>query len=759
MSLIERAGAKGRRERKNYFGRHDRLVIDGQSFCVDGKHKDTHFLRQVTDGLIVEDRCIEKTDQEINALEAANRFRHDEGFYSKTLSLLRVRHDNSDLTDLSEVALRTVAWKKEWCVRFLRKAGNTDAPWRPKHTLDDMEVFIEAEKDLMDRWYLDLYGERRAPGRKLKGQIRKAFDYPSASGLRKWLNLYLGADCRMEAFRPRYENCGNRNQLDPRAVPVITSVLQSHSQERNAKICDIFQDVEGELEKLNVGMPAGLKIRVSERAVRRRVHQIDPFIRVARRRGPDYALRMFTPVGKGLQVSGTFERIEIDDWEADLHTLVTRSNTWVRLPAKLKAKIPRVRCTLTVAIDCATRCIVGLNVTLNSPSTATAKSTLRSAMVDKTPLARWAGAKGDWDIFSRPGFVATDGGPAFRGGFEEAVRLCRTNRTLPDQDPRMRGTIEAFFRTLKRLCRYFAGQAFKDVVEKGDYPAEQMASLTYENFYRAVVRYIVDYYHHRKHRGLEGCTPYGTWLRLSEPGLPPPLSQQQIKVAFGFKEHGTIDKHGLQFLAFSYHSNQLGQLHRLVGNQKVEMTIDPDNLGSILVRIPRRHKGRIEGIPPDWDYLEVPCVEGIGNGVTLVQVLEAKEEVKAIARKQQEEGKALRLSAHQDLLAIAEEARKAAGLPSSELTQKQFSLLTLAIAQKQRAALTTIEYGPAGRAAADQRPGEVVAKARRTKVVREPTESDPRASSPPTPGPPSEPAANPPAKPFGGGMNLYGEDK
>ncbi|WAX93037.1 hypothetical protein N7E70_015145 [Aminobacter sp. NyZ550] len=54
-----------------------------------------------------------KTDKDINALLRSKRLRIDEGRYSKTLWILRVRHDSSDLSDLSEEELRTVAWKKE----------------------------------------------------------------------------------------------------------------------------------------------------------------------------------------------------------------------------------------------------------------------------------------------------------------------------------------------------------------------------------------------------------------------------------------------------------------------------------------------------------------------------------------------------------------------------------------------------------------------------------------------------------------------
>ena len=371
------------RERRHLFGRHDRIVIDGQSFRVDRKVKDTHVLQPVSGDLIAEDYYVTRTDTEINSLMRSKRIRIDEAYYSKTLSILRVRHDSSDLGDLSEEQLRTVAWKTEWCVRFLREASNVDGRWRPRREMNDFAEFVAMTRDPMDRWYLDRFGDRRRPGRRLPGEVQKPFDYPSPATLRKWLGLYLGANCRMECFRPKHSNSGNRNQIDPRAVPVIAKAVEQFCSVLRPKIADICENVELVLDGMNAKLPADQWISVSDNAIRRRIHAIDPFIADVGRHGPDYAFRKYAPIGKGLQITVPFARIEMDDWEADLHQLVERSSVWRTLSPEQRKKVPRVRCTFTMGIDCATRCVAGFNVTLNSPSTATAKSALRSVMVDK----------------------------------------------------------------------------------------------------------------------------------------------------------------------------------------------------------------------------------------------------------------------------------------------------------------------------------------------------------------------------------------
>lgn len=159
------------------FDRHDRIMIDNVSYRSESKEKNTHFLQAIVDGFI-DDFLTVKTDQDISLLMKSGRLRVDAGWFSKTLHLLRVRHDNSNLRDLSEDDLRTVAWKKEWCVRFLSAAGAKDKPWRPKMTPTDIRQFIDNIKSEMDSWYLNEFGMRRKPGRQRKGRSGKNSTIP-----------------------------------------------------------------------------------------------------------------------------------------------------------------------------------------------------------------------------------------------------------------------------------------------------------------------------------------------------------------------------------------------------------------------------------------------------------------------------------------------------------------------------------------------------------------------------------------------------
>lgn len=740
-------------ERSNRFGSHDRLTMDGQTYRVVRKERDYFLLQLVTDNLL-QDYYVTKSDAEINSLVRNGRLTYERDYYSKTLGLLRQRNDNSDLSDLSEEELRTVAWKTEWCVRFHRRRIDTAAAWRPTQTPPDLERFINAEKDLLDRWYLDLYGVRRRPGRRIKGQVQKEFDYPSATTLRGWLKLFRRCGERMEAFRPGYDRCGNRNQIDPRAIPIVDECVPRYATNSRPLMRDIYEDVEVALDDLNATLPEKKKVYVSATAVRRRINKIAPFLVDAGRLSLDRAIRKYTPVGLGLSVRMPMERVEIDDWEFDLHSLAAKTDAWRKMSKKQKDAVPRIRGTSTIAIDVATRCIVGFNLTSLPPSAQSSKGALRSIMIDKSAMARFAGCKSDWPMYGRPGTIATDGGPAFQGDFRDALRLSATNRILPDMDPRLRGTVETFFRLFKRVCRYFAGQTFANVVVKDDYPSEKMASLTFEQTYQNAVRFIVDHYHHRGHRGLEGRTPYGEWARLSKKyALALPPTPRQLCLAFGYKDRRVIDKHGIQCLGLSYNSDALAFLRARLGQREVDFFVDPHDLGAILVVVPpalrntSELKAQMEG-----DCLLVRSVGGIGSGISLEHHLWARKEVRKFAKDEEAAGRPFRLGAHRDLITAGERARQEAGIDTFGLSQKQFSFLSAALRQKTRAAFWQ-PPAPKSPPQSEGTRGTLDVTMPKRQPTQPPSTTKPKKSSG------NAPAAPATTRPFSSSINLYGEDE
>lgn len=650
-------------------GRYDRIKIEGAAFRPVHKIDRQHLLQLVRDG-VLEDHYKLVSDEELNSLMRTRKLRIEKDHFSLAQQLLKARGDDSDLSDLGEEELRTIAWKVEWCTRF--EAAHREG--RFSRTPRDFGNFIEWNKDSIHRWYIGKFGASRPLGREFKGEERKMFDFPSPTTLRNWLDRFAAAGHRRQAFRPRYDECGNKLQLDPRALKIVERNVLRYASRAKPTIADIYEAVEADIDELNRNRPEDPRVYVSERAIRRRIRKLDPAFVDLGRMGPDRARKKYMPVGDGLGELARMERVEMDDWDMDLHSVIHHKHAryYVTDRALAKAKSLRkqkvtVRCTVTAAIDVATKCIVGLGVSPFAPSTAGSKSALRTIVADKSLLAKFSGATANWPMLARPREIATDGGPAFQGDFRQSVVDLGIVHRIGNGDPRSRGTIESFFRTFKRFCRMFTGQAFSNVVERGDYSAELLASLVVEDLERLLTRFIVDSYHHRPHSGLGGQRPYEAWEKATN-DLDPPPDHIQRQIAFGIALHDrAISAAGVRYLHVDYKHPKMGVLHGLVGRGRLTAVVDPHDMGAIHVLVREDHRCHFSG---DGHYLTFTA-DGF-EGTSVAQHLSSNRILRDFERQQNELGKPFRLGAFRALRKEAEEQRIRAGVPSDELDPKLF---------------------------------------------------------------------------------------
>ncbi|GAB5426665.1 MAG: hypothetical protein Devi2KO_01240 [Devosia indica] len=698
------------------FGRYDRILINSSAYrYVRRDENGEHVLQLAVDGLL-EDNFRRLTDVQVAELMRRKNFKVDPQYYTKALDELRSRTDNSSLLALNEDQVRHVMWKTEWCTRFLKSRFFPQSGRALKMTHEDIANFIESEKASMNRWYIRRYSEPRPLGRTVVAELdqdgrplkeRKPFDYPSATTLRNWLRLYDRAGGRMAAFVPQYKQCGNRTQIGSEIESIINACVRGFADQTRPTRRDIYDRLEVEITKFNrrrqaEGMPAVPMI--SQSTVNRRIAKLEPFFVESGRMGPDMAFRRYLPITKGVEADLPMERVEIDDWEVDLQTVLAGGKDWKRMTEKQRAAVPRWRCVVTVAIDCCTRCIVGIHIAIHDPSTPGAKAALKTITEDKTHLAKAAGCDATWPMHGRPDYLASDGGPVFGGEFQEAALLCGISPNRPDPDPRQRGHIEAFFRYLRRFCRYYAGRTFSNVVEKGEYPAEEMASLTAEDFAKLIIRFIVDVYHDRPHRGLSGERPREAWERLTKEYPPATVTPAQRRAAYGFKKFEvTLDAHGVLALSISYQSEALNEMMRKIGRgAKVNLVIDPDDLGDIFVQVPERALEFMQNTYPMQmygEFLEVPALDSRFQGTTMAERLMGNAAVREFVKKSKEEGDTYRITANQVLDEHGKAAAKIIGSSTTGLTQKDFEIIEAKFKAKARqtfaAASTRDESGPA----------------------------------------------------------------
>lgn len=222
----------------------------------------------------------------------------------------------------------------------------------------------------------------------------------------------------------------------------------------------------------------------------------------AKRIGAKRARYIFEPMPGHVTAVDPLERVEID------HTL---------LDVMLRSDDPESdfvgRPWLTIAIDVATRCILGLYITFDAPSSLSNAICMTSAVLPKDPAAEF-GVPLPWPMHGVPKMIMTDNGKDFQS--EAFFRGCKDYgiklQYRPVGSPHYGGTIERLIGTMVGKCHMLPGTTKRNVVAKDKYDSEKHATLTLSEFRRWFVEQVLGGYHQAEHRALR-IPPAVAWER------------------------------------------------------------------------------------------------------------------------------------------------------------------------------------------------------------------------------------------------------
>lgn len=257
------------------------------------------------------------------------------------------------------------------------------------------------------------------------------------------------------------------------------------------------------------------------------------------------------------------------------------------------------------------------------------------AMVDKTDLSRMVGAETDWSACVKPDLASMDNGAAeisdhfITGAQSIGVTVVRQ----PAGDPARRPFIERLFGIVGPMITHFLdGRTFASVAEKGDYEAEEHASVFMDEFARIIIFAICDIYHRKRHGGLGGNTPHNEWVEASNSfDIKYPPSQLRMIAAFGYPTTATIQKNGIVVMGVTYRDERLNALRRRIGQKPIDVMYDPLYARHVLVKA-----------KDDADYFAVENALGLDDTVSFHEWLAVlKDERDEIAEKTKDDLKVM----------------------------------------------------------------------------------------------------------------------
>ena len=179
---------------------------------------------------------------------------------------------------------------------------------------------------------------------------------------------------------------------------------------------------------------------------------------------------------------------------------------------------------LSLAVDVATRSVLGFDLGLEAPSALTVALCIEHAVLPKVRSAASSMAETSWDMFGMPRTILVDNGPEFHG--EALTRGCAeygielTHR--PVARPRFGAHIERLIGTMMGRVHLLPGSTDSSPTARGSYQSEHEAKLTLAKLSEWLYLEIAGQYHHTIHRMI-GTTPAAVWVKSLARGTVPTL--------------------------------------------------------------------------------------------------------------------------------------------------------------------------------------------------------------------------------------------
>jgi putative transposase len=422
------------------------------------------------------------------------------------------------------------------------------------------------------------------------GRKNELRDPPCTKSMRTWVKIFEKGGHSPLALVPRTHRSGNRAaRFCPVSLRFLGNAIDAYLTCQRLNKRQVYEKYRsamlGENERRIAESAPPLEI-ISRRGVERVLNALDPYFTYIQRHGIDAANRKFALYEEGINAFYPMERIEIDEWKVDLISIFAKLGLLDHLtPAEL-AELERGRRWLYLAIDCATRCVVGMRLAEN-PNSTDAIALLQDITRDKSDLALAAGCKSSWNHYGGLNAVVSDLGAAFVDEFFcAAVTDGHGNPERPPGGiPSLRARVERIFGTMgTALMPHLSGRTFSNPAARGDYPSGEMAVLSDDTLMQILVVFIVDIYHNTPHQGLRGETPNNCWNRLAaEKGVAPTLSERRRRLAFGLKDRRRVSGRGVRKFGIDYTCAALREFHLHSHERDVDLRVDLSDLGWIMV--------------------------------------------------------------------------------------------------------------------------------------------------------------------------------
>jgi putative transposase len=499
------------------------------------------------------------------------------------------------LIDAGKATIKTVCEKDAVRRARLEKNMRSDLDALPKSTREAFERRFAYVKAISDQMPIAKNRANIEPILAASAQRLNDPKPPSFATACRWLRDYEAAGKDPRGLIPSFDARGNRERrLNDRVLEIIQDAIQQEYlnqlqgspkavlREANLKIQDeeLFKPGTEELALVDI------------RAVYREIAKLDTYQSVSKRLGKSIADKMFRGGRNAPKATRPLERVEIDHTVLDLFLVDEETGMLAGRP------------TITVAIDCYTRSILGFYIGFEPPGWQAVMHCLRNAISPNNPWReRFPSINGSLNCYGVPETIVVDNGREFHSKdfLLACAQLGVEIQYSPRAKPWFKGKVERIFRTIGTdLLTGTRGKAVSKLLQEKEYDPQKDAVVGMNRLTEAFCKWVVDVYSHEYHAGIE-CTPAEMWERGLEEfsGIRIPSSLAEFLIVMSSSQTRTIQHYGIELNNIRYKSEDLSALRQKLHKRKnpsVCVKYDPSDLGYIRVQDPE-----------DGSYIVVPA--------------------------------------------------------------------------------------------------------------------------------------------------------
>ena len=343
---------------------------------------------------------------------------------------------------------------------------------------------------------------------------------------------------------------------------------------------DVHALVNNAVNELNKANATNEKIKgPSKRSIYRMIAQLTGYTITERKQGKRKADIQFRSVSLGPEPERPLEEVEIDHHLLDLNVLDDKYGNLLGRP------------WLTLALDRATRMIVGYHLGLAAPNYTSVMECLRHAMAQKNLDRHRPFVRHDWDVFGKIERIVLDNGKEFHcNSLKTACSDMNIGITYTaKRSPWLKGKVERFFGTLETgLVHKIPGTTFSNPMARGDYLSGERACLTFSEAEQAICKFIVDIYSNNLHTGINAI-PRLRWEELTDRYPILPVTPEDLDVLLHHVLYVDVSAKGIRMYGLLYQDTyKLAELRSIPGIDKYLFTVklDPADLSAIRVLDP-----------------------------------------------------------------------------------------------------------------------------------------------------------------------------